>query len=44
MKAVGAPGSRSKEEQDKTNKKNNPINNPIYNPIFAHRGARTKMT
>jgi hypothetical protein len=33
MKAVGAPGRCSKEEQDKLNKKNNPINNPIWNPI-----------
>jgi hypothetical protein len=32
-KAVGAPGSRSKEEQDKTNRINNPIHNPINNPI-----------
>jgi hypothetical protein len=35
MKAVGAPSSRSKEEQDKVNTIKNPINNPIYNPISS---------
>jgi hypothetical protein len=32
-KALGGPGSHSKEEQDKRNKKDN----PIYNPIFHYR-------